>query len=202
MARPGGPGHVRGIRDLLSQGALIGPSSSLPHLNCGGELKVPSVCANVKTLSVCSAQTPDTMTGSGCGAGRDRLYGRRAAGRHVEVTRCGDWAAGSQQAHRGGSISRVRGARVAGHDCERTLRVLTCAQIWIQSQVRIQVSLVAETDGQTLTGGHMAAAVPPGSGASSACRRTAQPSWRPGRHPATEPGDSAFLRPGAAQGAR
>jgi hypothetical protein len=104
------------------------------------------------------------MTGSGCGAGRDRLYGRRAAGRHVEVTRCGDWAAGSQQAHRGGSISRVRGARVAGHDCERTLRVLTCAQIWIQSQVRIQVSLVAETDGQTLTGGHMAAAVPPDPG--------------------------------------
>jgi len=35
MAQPGGPGHVPGMRALLSQAAFSGPGSSLPHLNCG-----------------------------------------------------------------------------------------------------------------------------------------------------------------------
>jgi len=69
MAQPGGPGHVRGIRALLSQGALSGPSSSLPHLNCGVNPKVPSACAYVKTLSVCSARTRTRAAGSGYSAG-------------------------------------------------------------------------------------------------------------------------------------
>jgi hypothetical protein len=44
-----------------------------------GELKVPSVCANVKTLSACSAQTPDTHDWQRLRRWQgDRLYGRRA----------------------------------------------------------------------------------------------------------------------------
>src|SRR5215469_740578 len=53
--------------------ALSGPSSPLPHLNCGVNPKVPSACAYVKTLSVRSTRPRPPTAGTGYGAGRNRL---------------------------------------------------------------------------------------------------------------------------------
>lgn len=87
MARPGGLGVVGAYAPPVIGARSAGRAVRCRTLNRGVNPKVPSGCANVKTLSACSARTG--MLGcSAYGAGRDPLDG--SSGGHPAATAAPD----------------------------------------------------------------------------------------------------------------